>query len=113
MKNTPSISFIGCGKVGMTIGKLIYDSQSAKILDVYNRNEAHSKEAINFIGSGTLCKKLNLLMQADIYFLGTPDDQIEKTCLEILQAHSPKIKSIFVHFSGALSSDALTLAEEN
>ncbi len=105
-----TINCIGCGKLGKTILKLIADNQLAKINDIANQSHQSAKAAVEFIGQGNAISKLDELSPADIYFIATRDDTIQKVCEELVRKNLLKPGAIVVHFSGSLSSDILLSA---
>ncbi len=110
--NKPKANFIGAGKLGTTMAHLLFESSCLKIQSVYNRTVEKSITAIEFIGEGEACQDLSKLKPANIYFIATPDDQIESTCQKIISTSQVEPASIFVHFSGVLTSDVLKSARE-
>jgi predicted short-subunit dehydrogenase-like oxidoreductase (DUF2520 family) len=104
-------NFIGCGKLGKTIAHLLNKNKLIQMQDVYNRTVPSNEKAISFIEGGHACTDLNKLSHADLYFISTPDDQIEEVCKKIT-SNEVTPKSIFVHFSGSLTSDILASAKD-
>ncbi|MDP3559354.1 MAG: DUF2520 domain-containing protein [Legionellaceae bacterium] len=102
-----SVNIIGTGNLGKTIGKLIIKNSVARIQGIFNRSQNSSKNAIQFIGSGTLYSDITSLPNADITFITTPDDTLEEVCLQFSHNKNIKPGAIIVHCSGALSSDVL------
>ena len=107
-----SSNFIGCGKLGKTIAYLLVKNNLIQIPNIYCRTLKSCQNAIQFIGQGEICLDLNLLKPADIYFICTPDDVIEKICKQLIEVHKPNKNAIFVHFSGLLTSDILKSARD-
>ena len=99
------VNFIGCGRLGKTIASLLVKNQAATIRGVVNSSLASSNKAIQFIGQGKAFEKISKLPPADIYFITTHDDIIQRVCDEL--AIALKSGAIVVHCSGALSSDVL------
>lgn len=101
------INIIGAGKVGQTLGYLFVKHQSACIQSVFNTKHQHAIDAIQWMGEGTYHANIQTMPHADITFITTPDDFIEKTCFILSQNSHLKPGDIIVHCSGVLSSDAL------
>ncbi|KTD31406.1 MULTISPECIES: Rossmann-like and DUF2520 domain-containing protein [Legionella] len=101
------INFIGCGKVGKTLGRLITMHQLGNVKDVVTTSLKSAEAAVEFIGAGKGCTNYSELSPADIYFITTQDDQIEMACNELLAEAKIKEGAIFIHCSGSLSSEAL------
>jgi predicted short-subunit dehydrogenase-like oxidoreductase (DUF2520 family) len=108
-----TLSIIGCGNVGKTLGRLWSRNQTFVIQDVLNRSLASSQNAVSFIGSGRAARDFADLRPADIYMIATTDDQILKCCEEL--AHSGRLATgaVVFHCSGALCSAVLRPAIKN
>lgn len=72
-----------------------------------------AKSAVEFCGQGIPIDSFKDLKPAQIYFFCTPDDKIRELSEELLLAHKPLPNSIFLHFSGSLSSDVFIHAKES
>lgn len=107
-----TINFIGCGRLGKTIAKLIFLNKIATIRGVINSTVESSINAVKFIGQGIAINKLNELPEADITFITTRDDNIKSICDEIVKLSILKHNSIVIHCSGSLSSDVLMTAKK-
>ena len=105
-----TITIIGAGHLGKTLGKLWADSQQVSIAQILNRTPYSTAAAIAFIGSGTAATDIATLSPADLYLIATPDDQIAPTCAALAASGILNQHSIVVHCSGALSSSALAAA---
>lgn len=108
--NKPLVNFIGCGKLGKTIAKLLQTHQAATIFGIVNTSLTSSQIAIDYVGHGKAYAKIQDLPAADVYFITSKDDAIEK----IAQALAPYIpsKAIVLHCSGSLTSDILNKLKE-
>lgn len=107
------INFIGCGKIGKTLAKLIQQNKVATIQDIVTTHPLSAQSAQIFIGAGTVCLEISNLRPADIYFIATPDQAIEPTLQNLLSQHILATGSIIAHFSGALSSEILAAARRH
>jgi predicted short-subunit dehydrogenase-like oxidoreductase (DUF2520 family) len=106
------INCIGCGRVGKTILKLIADNHLAKIQGIINQSMASAQAAVDFIGQGKALKNLEDLPSADIYFIGARDDAIQKICEDLVTKKKLNPSAIIMHFSGFLTSDILSCAQD-
>lgn len=102
-----TVNLIGTGNVGKTLGHLLVAHGLATIRGVFNRKQASSLDAIQYMGGGEAYPDLLALPSADITFITTPDDAIAEVAHNL--CHNPNIQagSIVLHCSGALSSDVL------
>ncbi|MFC5475181.1 Rossmann-like and DUF2520 domain-containing protein [Paraherbaspirillum soli] len=105
-----TLSIIGCGKVGKTLGRLWHAQQTFQLLDVLNRSVASAQQACNFIGAGAAAASYDELRNADIYLIAAGDDQIAACCEALAASGKLNSDSIVFHCSGALSSHDLAAA---
>ncbi len=106
-----SLNIIGCGKVGQTLAQLWCASGTFQLHDILNRSPASTQGAINVIGHGRAVADYAELHPADVYLIGTGDDQIGACCEALAATGKLNGNSIVFHCSGALSSDALSAAK--
>ena len=107
-----TLSIIGCGKLGRTLGRLWHARHGFILRDILNRSTASAQQAITFIGGGTAAASYADLRPADVYLIGVGDDQIAACCLALAVAGKLQPGSIVFHCSGALSSLELQAAVE-
>ena len=107
----PSIAIIGAGKVGLTIGVLAR-KKGYRIRAVAGRNQQRLEHAASLLGSVPILSIEDAAATADILFLSVSDDAIEPLCAELAGKKRFRRDQIVVHFSGALSSEALAPARE-
>ncbi|RZI42278.1 DUF2520 domain-containing protein [Herbaspirillum sp. HC18] len=106
----PTLNIIGCGKVGKVLGRLWTVSGTLEVQDIVNRTVGSAKAAAAFIGTGKPLGALTLVRPADIWLIGTPDDQIAQACETVAAAGLLAPGCIVFHCSGALPSSALAAA---
>mgnify|MGYP003945775347 FL=1 len=109
-RRPPTLSIIGCGKVGRTLGRLWHDSRAFSLLDILNRTAASAQEASAFIGAGSVAASYDGLRSADVYLVAAGDDQVAACCSALAAAGKLQPGSIVFHCSGALSSLELAAA---
>lgn len=110
MNQAATLSIIGCGKVGKTLGRLWRENQVVEIHDILNRSTASGVDAVTFIGTGRVAKSYADLRRADIFLIAAPDDQIAACCEALANANCLSTDSIVFHCSGALPSSILQAA---
>ncbi len=91
---------VGAGRVGKNFAKFLANS-GHEIGHVVNSSFESSKEAVKFIGKGVPAS-MEEVGNCDVILIGTPDDEIRNTFLEILK-NLDGVKAVG-HFSGAYSS---------
>lgn len=105
-----TLNFIGCGRLGKTLAALCHQSQVAEIGGLLSASHSSALQALQFIGAGQVCKAMSDLPPADLYFITTPDDLIQKTCEALVTSGRLKTGAIVLHCSGSLNSDSLASA---
>lgn len=108
---TPTLNIIGCGNVGKVLGRLWTDHGTFRIQDVMNRSIESAAAAVDFIGSGHPVHDWSSLRPANVYMIGTPDDQVEAVCAQLTCLANLQAGSIVFHCSGALPSTVLEQAK--
>jgi predicted short-subunit dehydrogenase-like oxidoreductase (DUF2520 family) len=107
-----TLSIIGCGNVGKALGRAWTRNGAFAIRQVLNRTPDSARRAAAFIGSGQAAASYAELEPADIYLIGTGDDQIAACGDALVRAGLVSPASIVFHCSGALRSDVLRSARE-
>lgn len=102
-----SINIIGCGKLGKTIGKLITQNNTGKVLGIICSSLESGKKSVEYIGDGIAFKNLDELPTADLYLITTKDDLIEEIANNLHTGNVLKPGTIVLHCSGSLTSDVL------
>lgn len=105
-----TLTIIGAGKVGQTLGRLWTSNQTFHILDVLNRSLDSAQRAVAFIGSGKAIGAFAELRPSDIYLIATADDQIAACCGELARSGNLSSETVVFHCSGALRSSDLQAA---
>ncbi|MBS0307453.1 MAG: DUF2520 domain-containing protein [Proteobacteria bacterium] len=111
-RNTPSLTLIGAGKLGQSLGKLWTQHHAFRLQDVLTRSQESAQRAIACIGVGEAVSDFASLRRADVYLIATPDDRILSACTALAQAGLLDANSIVFHCSGALPSSVLQPAIE-
>jgi predicted short-subunit dehydrogenase-like oxidoreductase (DUF2520 family) len=101
-----TLSIIGAGRLGRTLGCLFMRSGLVSVTGVFCRTAAHAAEAVAFIGGGQPCDRLDSLPVSDLYLLSTPDDALSSTAWQLAQSGLPA-GALVLHASGALDSSVL------
>lgn len=107
MITLPTLTIIGGGKLGQTLGRLFHQSGVLAIGDVLNQSLASSKRAADFIGGGRAIADYAELKKADIILIAVPDDQIEASAKALANSTALSSASIVFHCSGALPASIL------
>ena len=100
------INFIGAGKLGNTLARLIVLNNAGVIDGVCNSDLESSERSVAYIGQGTAYSSIAKMPLADIIFITVPDDKIKIISEELLRLlEFSDFDGILVHCSGLLSSD--------
>jgi predicted short-subunit dehydrogenase-like oxidoreductase (DUF2520 family) len=103
----PTLTIIGCGNVGKSLGYLWRQNQTVMLGQILNRSVDSAERAISFMGAGVPVARYAELLPADLYLIAAPDEGIAD-CARQLAATGLLIKeSIVFHCSGSLSSDIM------
>lgn len=106
-----ALNLIGAGHVGRVFGRLFARQGGFHIQQVLTRSAASARQAVDFIGTGSIATAYEQLQPAAVHVLAVGDDQIAAAC-EALARAVPLKDSIVFHCSGALASDALQAARD-
>lgn len=116
MSTSPSgaktLSVIGCGKLGQTLGRLWMEHQVFRIHDVLTRSSRSAHQAIAFIGAGKAAASLNDMQCSDVFLIGTPDGQIAEAAERLAFSPALRAGAVVFHCSGALPSTVLQSAKQ-
>ena len=106
--STPrTLSFIGCGKLGQTLGRLWTELQVFRVHQILNRSPESAGQAAAFIGAGMAAVSLEEMKPADIFLIGTPDGEIVQAAEQLAASSCLQAGATVFHCSGALPSTAL------
>jgi predicted short-subunit dehydrogenase-like oxidoreductase (DUF2520 family) len=102
-----TLSIIGCGRVGQTLGRLWSSQNIFALRDLLNRSLPSARQAAAFVGAGKPVEDYADLQSADIFLIAVPDDQIAQCCKSLALTNRLNGDSIVFHCSGALPSSVL------
>lgn len=108
---TVTINLIGAGHVGRVLGRLLAQQDGFAIQQVLTRSAASARQAVDFIGAGSVATAYEQLRPAAVHLLAVGDDQIVAAS-EALARAVPLKDSVVFHCSGALASDRLQAARD-
>lgn len=107
MTARPTLTIIGCGKLGKTLARLWHASGLVDIHDILNTSIASAERAVAFIGAGRAAPDIDALRAADIVLIAAPDDRIAACSAALSHSSCLSAGSIVLHCSGALPSSLL------
>jgi len=102
-----TLNIVGCGNVGQALGRLWARNGALVVQDVLNRSLDSATRAVSFIGAGRAVDNYTELRPADIYMIGTNDDQIVPCVEALTRAGKITPGTILFHCSGARPSSEL------
>jgi predicted short-subunit dehydrogenase-like oxidoreductase (DUF2520 family) len=107
------LAIIGAGTVVTALGYLLKQG-GYSIVGIASRTIESAKRAREFIGAGEASTDLKAIAgKADIVFITTSDDAIEKVCEKIASVRGFNSGAIVFHTCGAFSSEILKSARNN
>ena len=101
-----TLSIIGPGKVGKTLGRVFSQAGAVLVQDICGRTQSSANDAAAFIGAGRAIADLSQLSPADAYLIAVPDDAIG-ACSVALAASALPAGVLVFHCSGALTTEVL------
>ncbi len=102
------ISFIGAGKVATAFGLYIRDKQNVEIIYYLSKTLDSAKKSAEMVNTDYTSDLTEVVKKSDIIFITTPDDKIGEVSDNISKLNINIKDKIFVHMSGALSSDVFS-----
>jgi len=106
------IAVIGAGRIAYSLTNALVKS-NFNIHSVYSLNKKSAKELAEKFGIKNYSNDLNDISEdVNIYFLTVPDNQILNVAFQFEKLDINFNDKLFVHFSGALSSDELNVLKE-
>jgi predicted short-subunit dehydrogenase-like oxidoreductase (DUF2520 family) len=101
------INIIGCGRAAGTLARLWKQGGSADIGGVCNRSLDSSRKAVETLGAGRALASLDQFEVADFWLIGTNDEQIANTALDLYKARANLKGSIVFHLCGRHGTEIL------
>jgi len=105
--NNLTVNFIGAGRLGKAIAKLLNSSKQFTIQAIVNKTIDSAHEAVKFIGAGSAYAKLSAMPKTDVIFITTQDEFIGSIAKELSTCNIIKEGTLVIHCSGSLSSEVL------
>ncbi len=105
-----TLSIIGAGRVGRTLGRLLFDTNQVRINSVYNRTIQRAKDSVDFIGRGTPISNISDVLPSDLYMITVPDHEIPSVSMELIKLRGGCLlssSSVVFHCSGVTPSSVL------
>jgi predicted short-subunit dehydrogenase-like oxidoreductase (DUF2520 family) len=109
----PSFAIIGCGKVGLSLGKQLI-KKGCRPAGVASKSLSTAKKAAGLLKTNNFSiRPWEVISNADVVFITTPDSVIERTCRQIVKNKGFHKGAVVLHCSGALSSEVLNSAQSS
>ena len=105
-----TLTIVGAGRVGKTLGYLFHRQLLMTIVDVVNSSPASARAAVEFIGCGRPCDSIATIAPAALFLLAVPDDKIAACCEQLVRSGHVTEETVVFHCSGALGSEVLNSA---
>lgn len=107
-KQKPEVSIIGSGRLGTTLGVALLQ-RGYRIRSLVARRVQSARKAARLLDDEVqvlAAKELRSLIDADLFLITVPDDQIATVARELSEINADR-KVTALHTSGALSSEVL------
>ena len=102
------LNVIGCGRVGQTIARLLFEKKQVTLQDLHSRNLSSAEKAASFLGAGNPTPNVASMRTAEVWMLSVPDSQIANVAHQLADTLAPDTPpAIAFHCSGFLSAEAL------
>ena len=108
----PRTHFVGCGRLGLTLGRLFTERGLIAPADVLTRSLGSAEAACAFIGGGRAIERASELGPAELVLVLTPDADLAATAEALARTALDFDGVAVVHASGALSSELLAPLRE-
>jgi predicted short-subunit dehydrogenase-like oxidoreductase (DUF2520 family) len=102
-----NFNLIGAGRLGKNLGRALTTSGLASLQGVCNLHYSSACHAVEAIGFGKAVESIQLLPEANIYFITTDDDAIEAVANQLANQRLCKPGNLIIHCSGVLNSSIL------
>jgi predicted short-subunit dehydrogenase-like oxidoreductase (DUF2520 family) len=100
------VVFIGAGKVAYHLSCALNKS-GYSISGISSRKKSSAKKLAEKLGAQWSTKPENIIKEADIILITTPDSEIEKVSRDLCKKNVVRKKQLFMHTSGLLTSKIL------
>jgi len=102
-----NVGLIGAGAAGTSLLLALYQ-KGIKIVGVASRSIESAKRCSSLVGNCSYSSDPTLVAsQADLVIIATPDQTIAPICQQIVDSTSLTSNSLYMHLSGAMTSDEL------
>lgn len=108
----PTLSFVGCGKLGSSLGHLFHRHTVFTPRQILTRRQSSATAAARFIGAGQAISDPEALLPADVFMLAVPDAALADTADRLARSHVLDDRTTVFHCSGAQSSALLESCAE-
>ena len=113
-KQKSEVTIIGTGRLGTTLALALAGS-GYTIRSLVSRRRQSARKAARLLDADVqvlAAKQLSSLIDADLFLITVPDDQIPQVARELSEINADRKKVTALHTSGALSSEVLAPLRE-
>jgi len=105
-----TITFIGAGRLAVSLARLWHQGGVLKIRDIMGSSVAAGERAVAAVGAGRAVQEYSELAAADFFLVATPDRAVTTATLHLASTGILDSTKVVFHCSGAESSDLLAAA---
>lgn len=100
------VSFIGCGRSGEVLARLVSSSGYGKVGQVLTRSLGSARTVVERLGEGQAVSRYDELVRAPLWVLAVPDDQIAR-CAGLLAESDVTQGAVVLHLSAVATAAVL------
>jgi len=104
---TKKLNIIGCGQAAGSLARLWVETDAVRIGCVMNQSETSSRRAIDRLGAGKASSSLTDMGPADVWLIGTNDDQVERVAMAMQSRGEELGGSLVFHLAGRFGLEVL------
>jgi predicted short-subunit dehydrogenase-like oxidoreductase (DUF2520 family) len=103
----PTLNVIGCGRAAGSLVRLWLQAPTLRAGAILNRSRSSSQKAVRQLGAGTAVDSVADMPAADLWLIGSGDDQILPVARALATAGTDLDGALVFHLAGRFGLDAL------
>lgn len=103
----PVLNIIGCGRAAGSLARLWLQARALRIGSLKNRCLASTEKAVRHIGAGVPSESIEAMQRADIWLVGTGDDQVIAVAESLAAARDDLTGVLVFHLAGRFGLEVM------